>query len=68
MHPHLHLPPTKLQPVTAAAEVGWLHAAAPLPVRQRCEEVGGRYVPLRTTDVTKGGEGRSSSNQFGMYL
>ena len=48
--------------------MGWLHAAAPLPTRQRCDEVGGRYLPLRATDVTKGGEGRSTTNQFGVYL
>ncbi|PRW39350.1 GTPase Era [Chlorella sorokiniana] len=60
--------PATTQPATAAAEMGWLHAAVPLPPRQRCDEAGGRYLPLRTTDVTKGGEGRSTTNQFGMYL
>ena len=45
-----------------------MHAAAPPPARQRCHGVGARYLPLRATDVTKGGEGRSTTNQFGMYL
>lgn len=45
-----------------------MHAAAPLPARQRCDDLAGRYVPLRATDVTKGGEGRSTTNQHGMYL
>ena len=61
--------PPPLQPPTAQQEVGWHHAAAPLLVRERCEAPGARYLPLRSTDVTRGiGEGSSGQTYFGMYL
>lgn len=57
-----------LQPSTSQAEIGWQHAAAPLPSRQPCDQPASRYVPLRGTDVTRGGEGRSAASFFGMHL
>lgn len=59
---------TASEPRTAQAEIGWQHAAAPVVSRERCEAPGSRYVPLRGSDVTKGGQGSSAATYFGMYL
>lgn len=57
-----------MQPATEGQAVGWHHAQAPLQARERREDAAARYMPLRGTDVTRGGEGRSPASYYGIYL
>ena len=70
---HLELPSNRhaihrstrpdVQPRTGAAEIGFAHAGAPLPAKQRNESISDRYVPLKTSDVT-----REGNRYFGMWV